>query len=579
MDGSIDWCCLPHLDSPSVFGAILDCNKGGFFKIAPICKAVQKQVYLPESAVLATRFLSPEGVAEVIDYMPIDDDPKTPSNTNKIIRVVKGVTGTLRFKMRCEPAFNYGIDSHTITLERRGAIFKSTSGTMFGLRSEGQLKVVGSGVEREFTVKAGQEITFVFRHVEKNYLPRILEPVVGGKEYQFNRTLDFWRQWTKSVKYDGRWREMVKRSAITLKLLTFAPTGAIVAAPTTSLPEELGGVRNWDYRYTWIRDAAFTVYSFIRLGLISEAEEFMKFVGKRAKEEQKDGSLQIMYGIRGEHHLKEFTLDHLEGYRKSSPVRIGNGAYDQLQLDIYGELMDSVYLYDKYGQPISYELWGHLRKQLNYVCKNWNQKDEGIWEVRGGRQHFTYSKLMCWVALDRGIRMVRKRGFPSERENWYKVRDEIYEDIMTKAWSPKLQSFTQYYNSDILDAANLIMPLAHFISPTDPRMLSTIDAIMRDLTTDSLVYRYRTSSGASDGLTGSEGTFSMCTFWLVQCLTQAGRLREARYLFEKMLSYSNHLGLYAEEIGTSGEALGNFPQAFTHLSLISAASHLDEALG
>ena len=352
-----------------------------------------------------------------------------------------------------------------------------------------------------------------------------------------------------------------------------------MAAPTTSLPEELGGERNWDYRYTWIRDAAFTIYGFIRLGLTSEAEQFMKWIDARAHEERKDGSMQIMYGLHGEHKLEEKTLKHLEGYRGSSPVRVGNGAYGQLQLDIYGELMDSVYLYNKYGKPISFDLWQHLRRQLNYVCKNWMKKDEGIWEVRGGKQHFTYSKLMCWVALDRGIRLAHKRSFPSERVHWYVVRDTIYEDIMKKGWNENGQYFTQYYGGDVLDASNLIMPLVFFISPNDPRMLSTLEATQRRLVSDSLVYRYDVERAASDGLAGDEGTFSMCTFWLVEALTRAGRLNEARYIFEKMLTYSNHLRLYSEEIGPSGEALGNFPQAFTHLSLISAAYNLDRALG
>ena len=407
-------------------------------------------------------------------------------------------------------------------------------------------------------------------------------------EELFEDTVAFWRRWLSQCAYKGRWREMVERSALMLKLLTYQPTGAIVAAPTCSLPEELGGERNWDYRYTWIRDAAFTLYGLLRIGFTDEAAGFMKWIEARAGELNPDGSLQIMYGIDGRHELTEESLDHLEGYRGSRPVRIGNGAYGQLQLDIYGELMDSVYLYNKYGAPISYDFWVHLRRLTNWVADNWQRQDDGVWEVRGGQQHFVYSKLMCWVAIDRALRLADRRSFPADRERWHQVRDQIYEEIMERGWSDSRQAFVQSYGSDALDASNLMMPLVFFMAPSDPRMISTLDAINRSpeqggLVSNSLVYRYNLNR-TEDGLSGHEGTFNICTFWLVEALTRAGRverhrLNEARLMFEKMLSYANHLGLYAEETGHSGEGLGNFPQAFTHLALISAAFNLDRALG
>ena len=404
----------------------------------------------------------------------------------------------------------------------------------------------------------------------------------------FRRTVAYWRGWVDKCKYTGRWREMVHRSALALKLMTFEPTGAIVAAPTCSLPEDLGGERNWDYRYTWIRDSAFTVYAFLRLGFTEEAERFMHFLSSLCKQPGSDGALQIMYGIDGRKNLDEEILDHLDGYMGSKPVRIGNGAHEQLQLDIYGELLDAAYLFNKYGTAISYDLWTSLRALTDWVCDNWHRRDEGVWEMRNGQQEFVYSKLMCWVALDRAIRLADKRSFPAPRERWFRVRDEIYEDILAKGWNEDLQSFVQHYGSESLDAANLMMALTFFMSPTDPRMLKTLDATLRPtsrggLTANSLVYRYNLEHTA-DGLSGEEGTFNICTFWLVEALTRAGvndhaRLENARLMFERMLGFANHLGLYAEETGHRGEALGNFPQAFTHLALISAAFNLDRALG
>jgi GH15 family glucan-1,4-alpha-glucosidase len=587
MNGSIDWFCFPHFDSPSVFAAILDEKRGGHFSISPIADGIKyKQFYWPETNVLITRFFSPDGVGEITDYMTAPQPGAANDHRHQLFRRVNVVRGTMAFRMVCLPAFNYARDEHTVEISLEGASFYS-EGLSLGLSSNLLLKHDGNAAVREFTLEEDQTAIFILQEIQPE---AGCAACLSEKEAVdiFVKTVDYWRRWISKCTYTGRWREMVHRSALALKLLTFEPTGAIVAAPTCSLPEAVGGERNWDYRYTWIRDAAFTLYGLLRIGLTEEADQFMQWLEARCHELNPDGSLQIMYGLDGRHTLTEETLDHLEGYRGSRPVRVGNGAYNQLQLDIYGELMDSVYLYNKYANPISYELWTHLRRLVNWVCGNWNKPDEGIWEVRNGRQHFVYSKLMCWVALDRALRLADRRSFPAERERWLETRDQIYEEIMEKGWSPKHQAFVQYYDSESLDAANLMMPLVFFLSPTDPMMLKTLDAVMKSpkkggLLSNSLVYRYDPQE-TPDGLSGAEGTFNICTFWLVEALTRAGqvdsaKLDEARLMFEQMLGYANHLGLYAEETGPSGEALGNFPQAFTHLALISAAYNLDKALG
>jgi GH15 family glucan-1,4-alpha-glucosidase len=584
IDGSINWLCLPHFDSPSVFAAILDDQKGGHFRIAPDVEVKTKQIYWPETNVLITRFLAPDGVGEIIDYMPAGQAVNR-GGYHQLIRHVKGVRGHMPFRMECFPAFNYARDPHETRLMSGGAGFYSTSLSL-GLATRVPLQEQRNGVIAEFTLKEGQEELFVLRQIERD-ADCGGSPDPAEAEALFKQTVGYWRGWLSKCVYQGRWREMVHRSALVLKLLTFLPTGAIVAAPTCSLPEAIGGARNWDYRYTWLRDAAFTLYGLLRIGFTEEAAQFMKWLEARCREPNPDGSLQIVYGIDGRHDLTEVTLDHLAGYKGSSPVRVGNGAYSQLQLDIYGEVMDSVYLYNKYGSPISYDLWTHLRQLINWVADNWGRKDEGIWEVRTGQQHFVYSKVMCWVAVDRGLRLADKRSFPADRERWLRVRDEMYEEIMSKGWSSKRGAFVQSYESQSLDAANLIMPLVFFVSPTDPRMLSMLDAVRGHsadggLLSNGLVYRYDAEK-SKDGFAGKEGTFNMCTFWLVEALTRAGRvdaalLDQARYLFEQMLGYANHLGLYAEETGPSGEALGNFPQAFTHLALISAAFNLNRVL-
>ena len=587
INGSIDWLCVPHFDSPSVFAAILDDKKGGRFRIAPVDDgATCKQFYWPETNVLVTRFLAPHGAVELTDFMPVGTAVPEGPRCHRLIRRVSAVRGSIELSMDCHPAFNYARDAHVTEITNNGAEFRSNKLSL-ALAATVPLQRDGDGAVAKFTLSEGESAVFVLHEISAQ---QGCEPSLSDTEAEdaFRHTVQYWRRWLSECTYVGRWREMVHRSALALKLLTFEPTGAIVAAPTCSLPEGIGGERNWDYRYTWIRDSAFTVYALLRIGFTETAERYMNFLSTLRGKSNPDGPLQVMYGIDGRHNLDEEILDHLDGYMGSRPVRIGNGAYNQLQLDIYGELLDAAYLCNKYAAPISYDMWLWLRELIDWVCDNWQREDEGIWEVRGGRQHFVYSKLMCWVAIDRGIRLADKRSFPANREVWLKVRDQIYEEIMARGWSPQRGAFVQHYGSQSLDAANLMMGLTFFLSPTDPRMLKTLDATLQSpkvggLLANSLVYRYNTIE-TSDGLSGEEGTFNICTFWLVEALTRAGRfeparLEDARLMFERMLGFANHVGLYAEEIGHSGEGLGNFPQALTHLGLISAAFNLDRALG
>jgi GH15 family glucan-1,4-alpha-glucosidase len=576
-NGSIDWCCLPDFDAPSVFGALLDAELGGSFRITP--SATQdmqyRQLYVPETNILVTRFLSDEGIAEITDFMPIRQSGSM-THRHMLIRSVKVVRGALDFEMCCRPAFNYARDPHTIDVSREGVVFHSKDLSL-ALAASVPLEQDGhGGAYATFTLQAGQSARFFLQGVQEYDL--VPSPFSDSDYYELlQQALRYWRNWLAHCQYQGRWREMVQRSALVLKLLTYAPTGAIVAAPTTSLPETIGGTRNWDYRYTWLRDASFTLYSLLILGLTQEAEAFMGWLDARCHDIEADGGLQPIYGIRGERDLPELTLEHLEGYRRSGPVRIGNAASTQLQLDIYGELMDAVYLYNRHS-PISYELWQHLRYLLAWLEKHWQLPDTGLWEVRGGSQLFVHSRMTSWVAFDRALRLARHRGLPAPTSDWLQASAQIYEQIMEQGWSEQKQSFVQYYGSDALDASALLMVLAKFAGPTDPRILQTLDRIQAELASDSLVLRYNPLRAADDGIRSIEGSFSPCSFWWAESLARAGRLDAARLMLEKMLTYSNHVGLYAEEIGATGEALGNYPQAFTHLSLITACYHIDQAL-
>lgn len=585
LDGSLDWLCLPRFDSPSVFGALLDDKKGGFFRIAPTAERVRhKQYYWPDTNVLITRFLHPDGIAEIEDYMPVGPGATA---ADQLVRRVRVVRGRMPFALECRPAFDYARARHETRVGEHGARFDAPDLSL-GLASSVPLRAAGDGAVGAFTLSEGESATFILRIIDRDAPPGHC-PGTGEAEERFRETVAFWQRWLSKCTYHGRWREAVHRSALALKLLTYEPTGAIVAAPTTGLPEGVGGTRNWDYRYCWLRDAAFTVYAFLRIGFTDEATRFMEWLAARWKEHRShcDAPLQLMYAVDGRADLTEYELPHLDGYMGSKPVRIGNGAHGQLQLDVYGELMDAVYLHNKYARPVSYDSWVSLRGLVDWVADNWDRPDEGVWETRGPRKDHVYSRFMCWVALDRGLRLADKRALPANRAKWLAARDAVYEQVMAKGWNEKRKAFVQSYGADNLDASLLLMPLTFFMAPDDPRMLATVDAIrtpaMRGgLAADGLVYRYDYKA-THDGLEGSEGTFNMCSFWLVEALTRAGkadpaRLAEARLRFEQMLGYGSPLGLFGEQTGASGEALGNFPQGFTHLALISAAFNLDRAL-
>jgi GH15 family glucan-1,4-alpha-glucosidase len=578
-DGTVDWWCCPRFDSPSVFGALLDHDNGGRFRIGPEGDDyVARQLYFPDTAILITRFMTPGGVGEVIDLMPIDD-PHHASDRHRLVRLVRCVRGQMRFVFECAPRFDYGRQPHELELTEEGAVFRTPT-LELTLHGAGHRAIQrdGNDLRGALTVRAGQAGGVVLESAAPGP-PRTTVPEELLES--FTETARFWRGWLGRSSYRGRWREQVDRSAITLKLLTYAPTGALVAAPTAGLPELVGGERNWDYRFTWIRDGSFSVHALLGLGFTEEAEAFMRWLSDRAEEQagQPEGSgpLKIMYRIDGSADLEEETLEHWEGYAGSKPVRIGNGAADQLQLDIYGELLDSVYLADRHGIRIGHDGWTKLAQLADWVCEHWDQPDEGIWETRGGRQNFTYGRLMCWVALDRMVRLAREYGRPADLGRWVGERDRIYAQLIERGWNPQRRAFTQHDRTEVLDASLLMMPLVDFVVPRDPMWLSTLDAMDGELVSDSLVYRYDPSA-SPDGLRGHEGTFSICTFWYVDALARSGRLEQARLTFEKMFTYANHLGLYAEEIGQTGEQLGNFPQAFTHLSLINAAINLDRRL-
>ena len=584
-DGTIDWFCCPRFDSPSVFGSLLDADKGGYFRIAPASgDYVSKQLYFPGTAMLITRFMTADGVGEITDFMPIA--PAHVTDKHRLVRQLKVVRGSMKFVADIKPRFDYGRAKHTLDIAEHGFVFSSDD-MQLTLNPTGERDVSIGDHGSHAVQRIGDDLRLTSSLYEGETAGVVLESM-GGPPRRISPaelakliddTIQFWRNWLHQSTYRGRWRQMVNRSAMTLKLMTYAPTGALVAAPTAGLPELTGGERNWDYRYTWIRDASFSVYALLGLGYADEAAAFGQWVRDRVIEHAGDGvsPLKIMYRVDGTSDLTEETLDHLEGWRGSRPVRIGNGAADQLQLDIYGEALDAIAKIDSRGPQLAYRGWNALTRLMDWLCDHWDQPDEGVWETRGGRKNFTYGRMQCWVALDRAVRLAEQRGRPGDVTRWRRERDAIYEQVMARGWHEGRQAFVQHYDTDVLDSSLLMMPLMGFVSPSDPMWLSTLDAMNGELVSDSLVYRY--NPGASpDGIRGSEGTFSLCTFWYVDALARSGRLEDADLVFEKMHTYANHLGLYSEEIGVTGEQLGNFPQAFSHLALINAALNLDYQL-
>jgi GH15 family glucan-1,4-alpha-glucosidase len=581
-DGSIDWFCCPRFDSPSIFGALLDDDRGGRFRIRPAGTTyTTKQAYFPDTAIVVTRFFSPGGLGEVVDFMPPNGAEAT--DNHRLVRMVRCVRGSMRFEVELAPRFDYGRAHHKLELTDHGAVFSADGAALTFHR------VSEADDERRSELVVHDDDLHVTLELEAGQMRGVLlESACAGPPREvpaheiqdlFDETVRFWRSWLARSTYFGRWREQLHRSAITLKLMTYAPTGGLVAAPTAGLPEQVGGERNWDYRYTWVRDASFSVHALLRLGMVEEATQFGGWLGDRVREHAGgDGNpLNIMYRIDGSSDLKEDVLEHWRGYRGSAPVRVGNAASEQLQLDIYGEALDSIYAATRAGMALPNRGWLALNKVLDWLVHNWDQPEEGIWETRGGRQDFTYGRVMTWVAFDRAIRLSTEHGRPAPLAQWIGARDRCYEQVMQRAFHPKRNAFVQHYDTDVLDAALLRMPTVGFIDGRDPMWTATLAAMDTELVTDSLVYRYNPEA-SPDGLRGSEGTFSLCSFAYVDALTRAGRLEDARLAFEKMLTYANHVGLYSEEIALTGEQIGNFPQAFTHLALIDAAITLDAAL-
>jgi len=575
LNGSVDFMSFPRFDSPTIFAAMLDEQIGGFFSVEPVMGEYKsKQMYIPGTAVLLTRFFSDDGIAEITDYMPMSED-KT-SSSSAIIRKIKTIRGTIKYKMKCAPRFDYARAEHLAEITDDQVIFSPQHDGNARLRliADVPLQLEGQDAFAEFTQSESEkEVYIVLESVERGE-ESVFESIEHYAQHTYRETINDWRKWIKKSTYKGRYSETIFRSAITLKLLTSCQFGSVIAAATFSLPETIGGNRNWDYRFTWTRDAAFTMYAFLRLGMYNEATEFLTWILDLCKEQ----NLQLIYEVDGKTDLVEQELDHLDGYMGSKPVRIGNAAKDQLQIDIYGELIDTIYIYNKSYKPITYEFWSAICGMVESVMDKWQEPDHGIWEIRAETREFLHTRLMCWVAMDRAIKIAEHRSFPYDVSRWTGVRNEIYKDIYHNFWNEKIGAWVQYKGADVVDASVLLMPLTHFIAPQEPRWLSTMEVVDQQLRLDVLIYRYKSTDVDVDGLDGEEGTFTMCSFWYIEALAKSGQIDRAVENFEKMMGYANHLGLFSEELGKKGEHLGNFPQAFTHLALISAAMELDKQI-
>jgi alpha,alpha-trehalase len=570
-DGSIDWCSFHRFEAPPVFARILDWGKGGFFRIAPTDDYEVTRRYLPGTNVLETRFQTGKGVLVLTDCFALHLEEGHPEH--RLIRHVRCEHGEVAVKAKFEPRFDYGITEPRV--EQLESDLAIAYGGPDALVLQSDLPIATPEVSAcaiAGTLREGEEAYVVLTW----QLPHELEPERLSQRTirkELDATIQSWEEWSDRCSYDGPYREQVQRSALVLKALTNGPTGAIVAAATTSLPEEVGGERNWDYRFSWLRDSALTLNALFALGYVDEADDYMAWLRRTTAGRAK--ALQIMYGVGGERYLPEIELDHLEGYRGSRPVRIGNGAASQFQLDTFGELLDTAWLYRQHGGEIDDVFWEFLGCVGGAVMDKWQEPDQGIWEIRGDPRHFVYSKVMAWVALDRLLKLAEADGREGDLDGWRAARDEIREQVEREGFDAESGVFTQSYgDGGKLDASNLMIPIVGFVEHTDPRARATVERIADELSADGFVYRYVTDG--VDGLSGDEATFAICSFWLVECLARAGETERARELYERLLSFCNDVGLLAEEIDPhSGEMLGNFPQAFSHLGIILAAIALD----